>query len=136
MCEIDDVIHHFASTEIFIFLIRLWGPPHSRSGENRGRRQIQVRRLAVAGASQRVHLAGTLHQEQMRRCSNLRQTCPNCSSLSTRVSYIQYVEIKAISFKSISCTARLYIKEKEKVEFKHQVFILSFVFCNSKYVLF
>lgn len=63
-------------------------PPHAEPGEewtHRGRQGGDVRRMALASAGPRVHLARALHQEQVRGCAHHQQVRRHRCPLPARV---------------------------------------------------
>jgi hypothetical protein len=88
---------------------RLWCPSHPWRRSYRGRHEVQVRRLAVAGASQGVHPLGPLHQEQVRRGSHLQQARPHGSPLPAGVKKILYLYVFINMYSSIYIYLYIFI---------------------------
>ena len=97
-CPIGD--SYAAQLRTLYFRHRLRSSADPRRGPHRGRHQVQVRRLALAGPSQGVDAAGPLHQEQVRRSAHLKparphgRSLPAWVSLNTELDKYMYLHIK------------------------------------------
>lgn len=73
-------------------------PPPDQNGSNcRGERR-EIRRISLAGVGARVHVAGAVHQEQMRGCADQQPLRDDGGTLSARILGVVGCRLRGIRY--------------------------------------